>query len=133
MAVASQCLTPRAKFMKVMFYNLLATCTCAAMCCLGVVSAVKAREHTTRPGGSLDEYNSSASAVSAVWLLFAIWFVSHLFQHTSDRLILLGFQILSVRTSHRSSKIPWLLSQFFPASCLHMLLNSRAFQVVYRF
>lgn len=75
MAVASQCLLPRAKFMKVMFYNLLSTCAAAALSCIGVVSAVKAREHTTPDGGSLDDYNSSASAVSAVWLLFAIWFV----------------------------------------------------------
>jgi hypothetical protein len=75
MAVASQCLFPRAKFMKIMVYNLVSTCTSAALCCLAVFSAVKARQLTTLPGGNLEDYNSSACAVSGVWLLFAIWSV----------------------------------------------------------
>jgi hypothetical protein len=62
--------------MKIMVYNLLSTCTSAALCSLAVLSAVKAKEHTIPSGGSLDDYNSSACAVSAVWLIFAIWFVS---------------------------------------------------------
>jgi hypothetical protein len=78
MEIASQCLLPRAKFMKIMFYNLLSTCISAALCCLGLLSAVKARQHTTPLGGSVDEYNSSACVVSAVWLIFAIWFVFQL-------------------------------------------------------
>lgn len=116
MAVASQCLVPRAKFMKIMFYNLLSTCTSAALCCLGVLSAVKAREHTTHPGGSLDEYNSSACAVSAVWLIFAIWFVSQPRLNTSVKLTKSGYQTLFVPTNNKNSKTLWLLLQSLPVS-----------------
>jgi hypothetical protein len=73
-SVLSQCLLPRAKFMMVMFYSLLFSCTAAALCCIGVVSAVKARQHTST-AETLANYNSSACAVSAIWLLFAIWSV----------------------------------------------------------
>ncbi|KAK2791372.1 hypothetical protein FQN53_004553 [Emmonsiellopsis sp. PD_33] len=75
-AVHSQCLMPRAKFMKIMLFNLLATCVAASLCCLGIYCTVKAREHTTPAGSSSDivtGYNSSASAVAAIWFIFDIW------------------------------------------------------------
>ncbi|OJD12842.1 hypothetical protein AJ78_06622 [Emergomyces pasteurianus Ep9510] len=75
-AVLVQCLNPRAMFMKIMFFNFLAMCTAASLGCLGLFSAVRARQHTTPVDASEDArngYNSSACAVSAVWFLFDIW------------------------------------------------------------
>lgn len=67
-AVISQCLYPRGKFLKIMFFSVLSTCTAAAICCLGIYSAVKARSSDTT-----QTYDSSACAVCGVWLLFIIW------------------------------------------------------------
>ncbi|KAE8381971.1 hypothetical protein BDV26DRAFT_300451 [Aspergillus bertholletiae] len=75
-SVLSQALTPRAKFMKIMFFDLLATCVSASLCCLTIYCAVKAREHNTASDASEDVkngYNSDACAVSAIWLIFMIW------------------------------------------------------------
>ncbi|KAJ5110458.1 hypothetical protein N7532_000993 [Penicillium argentinense] len=75
-SVLSQGLMPRAKFMKIMFFDLLSTCVSASLCCLAVFCAVKAREHTTSPDASeavRTGYNSDACAVSAIWLIFMIW------------------------------------------------------------
>ncbi|KAL2818696.1 hypothetical protein BJX63DRAFT_383800 [Aspergillus granulosus] len=77
-SVLSQALMPRAKFLKIILFDLLATCVSASLCCLTVFCAVKAREHTaTTPLDSEssgdDGYNSSACAVSAVWLIVLIW------------------------------------------------------------
>ncbi|CEJ61560.1 hypothetical protein PMG11_10089 [Penicillium brasilianum] len=75
-SVLSQGLMPRAKFMKIMFFDLLATCVSASLCCLAVFCAVKAREHNTPTDASdavRNGYNSDACAVAAVWLIFMIW------------------------------------------------------------
>ena len=69
---------PRAKFMKIMLFDLLSTCVSASLCCLAVFSAVKARQHSTPTNASdsvKNGYNSDACAVSAIWLIFMIWFV----------------------------------------------------------
>ena len=67
---------PRAKFMKIMFFDLLSTCVSASLCCLAVFCAVKARQHNT-PADASDAvrngYNSDACAVAAVWLSVMIW------------------------------------------------------------
>jgi hypothetical protein len=76
MSIVSQCLLPRAKFIKIMFFNLLSTCVVAALCCLVIVCAVSVRQNDASPDSMLEVYDSSASAVCAVWLMFAIWFVS---------------------------------------------------------
>ncbi|KAJ5667774.1 uncharacterized protein N7477_006344 [Penicillium maclennaniae] len=69
-SILSQGLMPRAKFMKIMFYDLLSTCVSASLCCLAILCAVSAREHNTpRPDG----FSSDACAVAAVWLIFMIW------------------------------------------------------------
>ncbi|RHZ43433.1 uncharacterized protein CDV56_101197 [Aspergillus thermomutatus] len=76
MSVVAQALMPRAKFMKIMLFNLLAVCVAASLCCLAVFSAVKAREHSTTPDASESQktgYNSDACAVSAIWLIVMIW------------------------------------------------------------
>ncbi|KAF7585490.1 hypothetical protein BBP40_010812 [Aspergillus hancockii] len=75
-SVLSQALTPRAKFMKIMFFDLLSTCVSASLCCLTIYCAVKAREHNTPPDASesvKNGYSSDACAVSAIWLIFMIW------------------------------------------------------------
>ncbi|KNG89874.1 hypothetical protein ANOM_001777 [Aspergillus nomiae NRRL 13137] len=75
-SVLSQALTPRAKFMKIMFFDLLSTCVSASLCCLTIYCAVKAREHNTPSDASesvKNGYSSDACAVSAIWLIFMIW------------------------------------------------------------
>lgn len=67
---------PRARFVKIMFFDLLSTCVSASLCCLAVFCAVKAREHTTPADASeamRTGYSSDACAVAAVWLVFMIW------------------------------------------------------------
>lgn len=75
-SVASQCLMPRAKFIKIMFFNLLTTCTAASFCCLACYTAMKARQSATSQDSRTQDYSSDACAVSAVWLVVMIWFVT---------------------------------------------------------
>ncbi|PYH85653.1 hypothetical protein BO82DRAFT_302115 [Aspergillus uvarum CBS 121591] len=75
-SVLSQALMPRAKFMKIMFFDLLSTCVSASLCCLAIFCAVKAREHNTPKDASESVrtgFSSDACAVSAIWLIFMIW------------------------------------------------------------
>ncbi|KAJ5652824.1 hypothetical protein N7507_010250 [Penicillium longicatenatum] len=75
-SVLSQALMPRAKFMKIIFYDILSACVSASLCCLAVFCAVRAREHNTPADASESErtgYNSDACAVAAIWLIFMIW------------------------------------------------------------
>lgn len=75
---------PRAKFMQTMLLNIIATCFATAMNLLMMYCAVKAREHTTArstagtPASAAQAYtyNSSASAVSGIWLFFQTYFVN---------------------------------------------------------
>ncbi|KAK1142624.1 hypothetical protein N8T08_007428 [Aspergillus melleus] len=75
-SVLSQALMPRAKFMKIMFFDLLSTCISASLCCLAVYCAVEARKHNT-PADATESvrngFSSDACAVSAIWLIFMIW------------------------------------------------------------
>ncbi|KAJ5819558.1 hypothetical protein N7474_005149 [Penicillium riverlandense] len=76
MSIVAQGLMPRAKFMKIMFFDLVSTCVSASLCCLTVFCSVKAREHNTPANASesvRNGYNSDACAVAAVWLIFMIW------------------------------------------------------------
>ncbi|KAJ6023813.1 hypothetical protein N7540_004610 [Penicillium herquei] len=75
-SILSQALMPRAKFMKIIFYDLLSTCVSASLCCLAIFCAVKAREHNTPADASesvRNGFSSDACAVSAIWLIFMIW------------------------------------------------------------
>ena len=66
--------------MKIMLFNLLATWVSASLCCLAVFCAVKARQNSTpvdASEGVKDGYNSDSCAVSAMWLIFMIWFVAY--------------------------------------------------------
>ncbi|KAJ5664374.1 hypothetical protein N7507_005105 [Penicillium longicatenatum] len=64
---------PRAKFIQMMIFDVLAVCIAACLALLTMYSSVKARQHTET--GTTSAYNSSASAVSGVWLFFQIWLV----------------------------------------------------------
>jgi hypothetical protein len=64
---------PRAKFIKIMFFDLISVCVSASLCCLAVFCAVKARENNTAPDAR-DSYSSDACAVAAIWLIFMIWY-----------------------------------------------------------
>jgi hypothetical protein len=74
---------PRGKFLQNLVLNLFAVCLGSAIALLALWSSIKAREHTTPPGQSVIDpatgtvrYNSSQSAVLAVWLFANIWFVN---------------------------------------------------------
>ncbi|KAJ5121278.1 Brefeldin A sensitivity protein-related domain of unknown function DUF2421 [Penicillium bovifimosum] len=64
---------PRAKFIQMMIFDVLSVCIAACFALLTMFSGVKARQHTAT--NHKDTYNSSASAVSGVWLFFQIWMV----------------------------------------------------------
>jgi hypothetical protein len=64
---------PRAKFIQMMIFDVLAVCIAACFALLTMFSSVRARQHTsTNPN---DSYNASASSVSGLWLFFQIWMV----------------------------------------------------------
>jgi len=70
-SVLAMPIMPRGKFLQSMVLNVLGVSIGAAVGLLALWSAYKAREHTqSRPSG----YNSSQSAVSAIWLFVNIWF-----------------------------------------------------------
>lgn len=67
---------PRAKFMQTILLNLFALCIGAAVTLLEVYTITRARAHTSaRPSNA---YNSSASAVAGIWLMFQIYIVNAL-------------------------------------------------------
>lgn len=67
---------PRAKFLQTLFLNLISTCIAASIAMLGIWSGVQARKHTSPRGGAPILYNSSQSAVCAIWLFVNIWFAN---------------------------------------------------------
>lgn len=64
---------PRAKFIQLIIMDVLSVCSAAAFALLMMYCAVKARQNT-EPSFT-GAYNSSASAVSGVWLFFQIYLV----------------------------------------------------------
>ncbi|RDW64418.1 MFS transporter [Aspergillus mulundensis] len=71
-AFFSMALLPRAKYLEGLVLNILATCLGSALSLLTMYCGVKAREHTTAPG-STASYNSSQSAVCAIWFFCTQW------------------------------------------------------------
>ncbi|PWY75463.1 MFS transporter [Aspergillus heteromorphus CBS 117.55] len=69
-SILSQALMPRAKFMKIVFFDIFSACVSSSLCCLALFCAIKAREHNTPADAS---YSSEACAVSAIWLIFMMW------------------------------------------------------------
>lgn len=64
---------PRAKFIQMMVMDVLSVCLATALALLMMFSSVKARQHTESTSNGA--YNSSASAVSGIWLFFQIYMV----------------------------------------------------------
>ncbi|KAK3944348.1 hypothetical protein QBC46DRAFT_173564 [Diplogelasinospora grovesii] len=78
-SVLALAVLPRGKFIQNLLLNVLAICVGSAVSMLALWSAVQARLHTTPPGTlptAAATYNSSQSAVCAVWLFANIWFVN---------------------------------------------------------
>ncbi|KAF2771153.1 hypothetical protein EJ03DRAFT_349908 [Teratosphaeria nubilosa] len=78
MTVLSMPIMPRGKFIQNMSLLVLAVCLAAAVNLLALFSAVEARAHTTAPGQPLSGYNSSASAVLAIWLMVQVFCINTL-------------------------------------------------------
>lgn len=80
--VLSVSILPRGKFIQTILLNILFACSGAAVGCLILWSSLQARLQTQsrplNPASGLPPYNSSQSAVSAVWLFVMIWFVNTL-------------------------------------------------------
>ncbi|KAI6870077.1 hypothetical protein KC343_g7546 [Hortaea werneckii] len=70
------CIMPRGKFIQTMTLNVLAVCLSAAVNLLSLYCATQARKHTTPPGRPLAGYNSSSSAVLAIWLMVQIYLIN---------------------------------------------------------
>ena len=78
-SVIALTMLPRGKFIMNLLLSLLAVCVGSAVSMLALWSAVEARHHTMPPGtppSPVPAYNSSQSAVCAVWLFANIWFVN---------------------------------------------------------
>ncbi|KAF4553310.1 ER transporter-like protein 1 [Elsinoe fawcettii] len=92
-SILSFSIMPRAKFLQTMFYLLFTTCFASAVALLAIYCCVQARLHTTpeqdapgtggagttgtpSPGASTAPYNSSASAVAAIWLFVEVWLIN---------------------------------------------------------
>ena len=75
-SVLGFCIMPRGKFIQTMSLNVVAICLSAAINLLALFCAIKARAHTTPPGAPSIGYNSSASAVCAIWLILQIYIIN---------------------------------------------------------
>lgn len=75
-SILSMPIMPRAKFLQTLVYNLVVVCLSSAVCILAIYTVIKARQNTTLPGGSPTAYNSSAAAVSGIWLFFLIYSIN---------------------------------------------------------
>lgn len=69
---------PRGKFIQTMTLNILGVCLGAAVNLLALYTATQARIKTSAPGTPPTAYNSSASAVCAIWFMFQIYLVNYL-------------------------------------------------------
>ncbi|RDL39937.1 Uncharacterized protein BP5553_04277 [Venustampulla echinocandica] len=71
-SILSISIMPRAKFFQTLILNVLGVCIGSAIGLLGIWSGIEARKHATPPG-STALYNSSQSAVCAIWLFANIY------------------------------------------------------------
>ncbi|KAI0127860.1 hypothetical protein BJ170DRAFT_391372 [Xylariales sp. AK1849] len=100
MSILSICILPRGKFLQNLVLNTLFACIGAALALLIMWSALQARLHTqisaVDPTTGAPTYNSSQSAVSAVWLFATIWFINVLrAKHPSLNLPVIVFSIFT--------------------------------------
>lgn len=87
MSILSFGIMPRAKFIQTMLFNIIGICIGFCITLLSIFCSVQARAHKIpplsmgpksssggpSPGDSVAPYNSSASAVCAIWLFFNIY------------------------------------------------------------
>ncbi|KIW03822.1 uncharacterized protein PV09_05121 [Verruconis gallopava] len=73
-SILGMAILPRAKFLQGMLTNVVIICIASAMALLVGYCATEARAHTSKiTPQTAREYNSSASAVSAIWLIFQVY------------------------------------------------------------
>lgn len=77
-SILAFCIMPRGKFIQTLILNTLSICLAAAVNLLALFCAIKAREHTTPAGRPPTGYNSSASAVLAIWLIVQTYCINSL-------------------------------------------------------
>ncbi len=83
-SVLALAILPRDKFIQSLIFNLLAICIGSATSLLALWSSVQARINTSPPtsdsttAGASPPYNSSQSAVCAVWLFANVWLANFL-------------------------------------------------------
>jgi hypothetical protein len=89
-SILSFAIMPRSKFLQTWLLNILATCLASCVALLAIYCAVQARLHTENrvrtggpgtagtpsPGAPTSTYNSSAAAVSGIWLFFEIYIIN---------------------------------------------------------
>ncbi|CAI6080444.1 unnamed protein product [Clonostachys chloroleuca] len=80
-SVLTVAILPRDRFVQTLILNVLAICVGSAVSLLALWSSIQARTHTSPPASSnttsaVPPYNSSQSAVCAVWLFANIWFAN---------------------------------------------------------
>ncbi|KAH0123202.1 hypothetical protein KCU67_g17870, partial [Aureobasidium melanogenum] len=90
MSILSFPIMPRAKFLQTWLLNMVAVCFAACIALLAIYCTVQARLHTEKAvrtggpdtggtpalGAPTSTYNSSAAAVSGIWLFFEIWIIN---------------------------------------------------------
>lgn len=79
LSILTTCILPRGKFIQTLVLNVVFACAGAAVALLIMWSALQARLNTQSSPVNPETgtaYNSSQSAVSAVWLFVGIWFVN---------------------------------------------------------
>ncbi|KAL8243718.1 hypothetical protein R6Q59_009976 [Mikania micrantha] len=64
---------PRMPYLRSLAFTLILLCITVCVTILAGYCSIQARLHTIPSGGTPDDYNSSAAAVSGIWLIFAIW------------------------------------------------------------
>ena len=72
-SVLTPCILPRAILLQTVTLHLVSVCIGACIALLTAFCSTQARAHTTGPGQAAGAYNSSASAVSAIWLIFSLY------------------------------------------------------------
>lgn len=120
-ALLTFCVLPRARFLQTLFLNVLLVCVATAVNLLALWCSVQARKHTAHPE---DEYNSSASAVCAVWFFIQMYLTNALrssrpqFQFPCINYCILAIIALtqagpSFRTMDEVNEFMWLQLQAF--------------------
>jgi hypothetical protein len=78
MAILGFPIMPRGKFIQTMSLNVIGVCLGAAVNLLALYTAIRARINTAAPGAPPNAYNSSASAVCAIWFMVQIYLINYL-------------------------------------------------------